>query len=278
MLNPYATWCKVKDLTHSHLHPPASRCMFAEHTLDANADETIKRYIEHQEHRKADLVVYTCITNDYDNIHEISAHRYVNLDADYVCFSDNDTLVKQRRVGIWQIRPLQFRELDSTRNNRWHKFMPHMLFPEYKRSIYIDANIDILTPWLFEEFEKRQIPFMLPRHGWRDCVYNEYDTVISLFLDDLNRVKDELKLIRKAKMPKKFGHTENNILCRDHHNQQIIKIMDEWWDMVVTYSRRDQLSLCYLLWKHGFKLSEMTFTNARVDTDDFCVFRHSKAK
>ena len=33
--------------------------------------------------------------------------------------------------------------------------------------------------------------------------------------------------------------------------------MDEWWEQIEMYSRRDQLSLPYVIWKNGFEYQDV---------------------
>lgn len=225
--------------------------------------------------RKAKSVVYTCITNGYDDLNLIANHGFVNPDWDYICFTDDQEQIALRRMGIWQIKPLAFTALDSTRNNRWHKMHPHALFKDYDESLYIDANIDILSPYVFDLARERREPFILPQHGVRNCIFGEYELFLSEFREETERITAEWKLLRKSGMPKNFGLTENNVLYRRHHDPSVVQLMEDWWEMIVNYSRRDQLSLMYLIWKRRLDLSKMTFTNARRLPNDFCIFKHT---
>ncbi len=129
-----------------------------------NDKERVKAYWDGKKQRKAKSVIYTCITNDYDHISEIQAYGYINPEWDYVCFTDNQEDIKRKKVGIWEIRPLQYSKSDVSRNNRWHKMHPHILFPDYEESIYLDANINILTDFLFKEIRHLNTSIVLPRH------------------------------------------------------------------------------------------------------------------
>ncbi len=44
--------------------------------------------------KKNDRVIYTCITGGYDNLIE---HTYQNLNWDYICFCDNEELLKKTK-------------------------------------------------------------------------------------------------------------------------------------------------------------------------------------
>ena len=221
-------------------------------------------------------VVYTCITNDYDDIKKIAVPSFVNYAWDYVCFTDNQDHIRAGHVGVWKILPLAFTKLDTTRNNRWHKFHPNLLFPNYTESLYIDANVDILTDWIFSEIIRRGAELMLPLHPYRTCIFQEYKTIMAQFMDDPKRLIAERHLIKKSGMPRNYGLTENNVFYRKHNNPIIKEIMDECWEMLVRFSKRDQLCLSWILWKHKIHINEITFPSARHDAKNFRIFKHAE--
>lgn len=237
-------------------------------------NKTVSEYWEIDSKIKKRSVVYTCITNGYDDIAEIAVPSFVSPKWDYVCFTDNQEHIRAGHVGVWKVRPLSFSQLDDTRNNRWHKFHPDLLFPDYDESIYIDANVDILTNWLFSELSRRDVSLMMPLHPLRKCIFQEFRVIMSQFMDDPNRLVAERRHIRKSGMPKGFGMTENNVIYRKHNNTLVKEMMRECWDMIVNYSKRDQLCMSWVLWKHGIRFNDVTFQNARLDTKNFCVFKH----
>ena len=244
-------------------------------TLKRSDDASrVESYLSGRAARKAKGVVYTCVTGGYDDIREIAAPGFVAADWDYVCFTDDAALVAEGRVGVWEMRPLAFAELDGTRNNRWHKTHPHTLFPEYAESVYIDANINVRTRYLFDAIRRLNRSFVLPRHFEGLCVYREYRNVLEQGIDDAERVTRERELLEKSGMPRNYGLGENNVLYRRHGEPEVAALDEEWWSLVRDYSKRDQLSLMWLFWKRGWKLEEMSFENARLLPDDFLVFAH----
>lgn len=277
--SPWGIWYRIKrDLPYlvrgkSYYTEIAKLIPQATHVRRIN-QLAINNYLANKKTRKASSVIYTCVTNGYDDIREIACPGYINPDWDYICFTDDAEDIAAEHIGIWEIKPLAFNQLDNTRNNRWHKMHPHVLFPEYKESIYIDANIDILSQYIFKATHEINKPFILPMHPTRTCIYKEFELVLSEFLDDPKKILQARKLISKSRMPNDYGLTENNILYRRHNEPSVISIMSEWWDMIEKYSRRDQLSLAWLLWKNGMHLSDISIPNARSLTCDFCVFPH----
>ena len=91
---------------------------------------------------------------------------------------------------------MQFSELDNTRNNRWHKTHPDVLFPNYEASLYIDSNLIIRSDWIFKEINKSNCPMIIPSHFERDCIYDELEVIRILKKDDdvrLKKMSDFLK-------------------------------------------------------------------------------------
>lgn len=202
---------------------------------------------------KNKCVVYTCITGKYD---ELKEHKYVNSDWDYVCFTDSQLICSDYHT--WEIRPIFFKELDDVRNARWHKIHPHIIFPEYEKSVWIDANIDVLNNNLFNDVQlsmNKNSKISIVSHPDRDCIYDELQACIDLQKDDAEIMKKQVDLIKQDGFPKKNGLFDTSIIYREHNNKEIIKIMENWWWWIKKYSRRDQLSLNYVLWKNNYSAS-----------------------
>ncbi len=215
-------------------------------------------------------VVYTCFTSGYDDLIQ---HTYVSPHFDYVCFTDDTDLIKQEKVGIWEIRPMIFKELDNAHNIRWYKLLPHRALQNYRLSIWVDANINILTPKLFNLINS-ETEMLFPRHHARDCIYQECLQVLEAQKDSYENVMPVAEFLLDQDMPRNYGMNEANILIRRHHHPLVKKVMEEWWNMVVNYSRRDQLSLSYVLWKNGIRPEEVAFDNARNDKENFTFEEH----
>ena len=136
--------------------------------FDGNRVITLKNLFKTKNYKlgKRDKIIYTAFSGKYD-ILPICPTCY-NNDWDYVLFTDNKTLIKLKYFGVWQIRPLAFDKLDATRNARWHKTHPHILFPEYKESLWIDANIDIVGDNIFKTIAATDKKMLIPRHYCRN--------------------------------------------------------------------------------------------------------------
>ena len=205
---------------------------------------------------KKKAVIYTCITGNYD---QLNNHSHIHPDWDYICFTD-DLSIKNKNNASWKIKPLFFDKMDNVRNNRWHKLHPHILFPEHERSVYVDSNINILSNEFFDDINiaiKESKKISLGPHYSRNCIYDELDACLKFEKDDPEIMKEQINLIRKDGFPENHGLFENNIIYREHHDPDVIKIMNDWWWWIENYSRRDQLSFTYVLWKNNFRISPL---------------------
>ncbi len=230
--------------------------------------------------KKKTKVVYTCVTGNYD---EIINHKYINDDWNYVCFTDN--IPKDKNKFIWKFRSLKFDKLNDVRNSRWHKLHPHILFPEYNESLYVDANIDILNNRIFQDIKRADIARQLMSigpHPERHNIYDEFDACEFLKKDNIKTIEKQKSIIKNSGFSGSFGtFFETNIVYRKHNNKKIIKIMSDWWYWIKNYSYRDQLSLVYVLWKNNFKIKALTnnaYRNNKSSINFVSDERHASKK
>ena len=153
---------------------------------------------------------------------------------------------------------------------------PHTLFPENSDSIYIDANINILTNHLFRTISSRNSPLLAPWHPVRQNIYDEFTLVRNLRMDNAELVDAEERLVRDSGMPENYGMTEMNIIYRRHNAPTIISLDEEWWRMIRDYAKRDQLSFTWLLWKRGIAVGDIAIDNARNDTVNYILINHKR--
>lgn len=248
-------------------------CTTAKHQA---SEEDINKYWKGNSIKRKKQVVYTCLTGDYDSLIN---HKYINSDWSYICFTDNKKLLKQKYYGIWKIYPLVCKDFDDTLNNRYHKLFPHKLFSEeVEKSIYVDANCNILTSYLFEIVAESALPLLIPIHFSTPCLYQEMDWYDRHNPQFYEKSKELRNRFLNEGFPVNYGMNENNIIYREHADARTKKIMELWWKMLIDYVPRDQLSLSYCLWKYNIKPEEISITNARIDLKNFVFYPHKKGK
>lgn len=195
------------------------------------------------------LVVYTALFGDYDDLIE-PKEKFQG--CDFICFTDQKHLTS----AIWEIRLIEECEMPPNMMNRKYKILPHLFLSEYKWSLYVDANIAILgNPFELANKYLSIYDMAVPKHFARDCVYDEAKECVILGKTKYDETKIQMDIYKKEGFPKNFGLGENNILFRKHNAETVIKLMNDWWDELNTQTKRDQLSLAYVLWKNGEKFN-----------------------
>ncbi|HEX6901225.1 MAG TPA: glycosyltransferase domain-containing protein [Thermoanaerobaculia bacterium] len=210
-------------------------------------------------------VIYTAIAGGFDDL-VAPTHRIP--DVDYICFSDDPA---QRSPG-WHVKPFAWKDVDPNRVAKRVKILPHRYLNEYDWSLWIDGNVHItgdLAPFL--ETHLAQGSLQAFRHPRRSCIYREAEHCINRNKDSPALIDRQMARYRCEGMPADFGLSENNVIFRHHHESQVRKIMESWWQEIVDGSRRDQLSLSFALWKEA--LEPRFFFEGRALLDELHYFR-----
>jgi hypothetical protein len=197
-------------------------------------------------YKPASMAIYTCITNEYDKLRDVVC---LESDVEYICFTDlnieNDT---------WNIRKLP-KVLNGIEDNikkaRCMKVMPHLFLSEYDVSMWIDGNIQIvgnLKKLIMHNLDGYN--FCIPKHPHRTCIYQEMEAVVRFNKDTGNNVDVQMMRYLNENYPENYGLVQSGIIMRRHNASECMKFAIEWWHEIFKYSKRDQLSFNYVLWKN----------------------------
>ncbi len=211
------------------------------------------------------ICVYTCITGNYDRLKEI---KYREKNIDYICFTNN----KEIKSNDWNIKYID-EDLDNLTLARKLKILGHQYLKEYNINVWIDGAIEILKP--ISEFLKDCCDFNRYdiigfNHKFRNCIYDEMKECVQVNKETVENALKLEKFLIKEKYPKNNGLIESTVLVRKNIDE-INKLMDDWYNMLIKFSRRDQLSFNYCLWKRPVKIS---FLNMYVYDNPY--FKHDQ--
>ena len=215
-------------------------------------------------------VIYTSLVGDTDCLLQ---PLFIRDDYDYVCFSND---FKEKYIGVWKIEKILYTEKDKRRLSRYAKLLPHIVLKEYDYSIWMDANLQIITDSFYKTIDSKiegncliaQVP-----HPLHDCIY---DDIKSAYIGRRVKLKSALKQynhLKEEKFPVHNGLYENNIILRRHNDSRVIEISELWWKEYQTYSNRDQFSLAYVYWKFSFKPDDL-FINKKNARNVDCIEYH----
>lgn len=182
--------------------------------------------------------VYTALLGGYEDLIEQTVAA--DSGVDFICFTDDPQLTSTS----WQVRLIQpLFPFDMVRSQRDLKIRGHDSLAGYDELLYIDNAVflrqnpaDILTTWLADH------DYAVSVHSFRDRVIDEFDEVLALGYDDPARVSEQLlhyaELYPNVLEQKPFW----NGMSARRNTPEVQHMMNLWFDHVLRFSRRDQLS------------------------------------
>ena len=189
-------------------------------------------------------VVYTAIMGGFDRLRRPT---HPDPDLDYVVFSETP------REGVpepWICVPDTRWFGNARRTSRYFKTHPHRVLPGYELSVWIDSAFQIrnlkaesLEPLL----GSADIAFF--RHPWRDCAYAEAAEVMKCKMDASESIDWTIKQLAANSYPRNAGLVEAGVIIRRHGVARLEQAMEQWWQMILNGSQRDQTSINFVLWK-----------------------------
>lgn len=187
------------------------------------------------------IVIYSCITANYDVVQQPCQ---APEDFDFILFVPRGTK-KAGSDGAWRIEELPVSWEDPVITSRFPKMCPQTLLEDYEYSLWLDANVGIVQPDVFDicrEMARRGVQYAGIRHPYRDCVYEECETVLKDRRETLCRLMHIVRFLHSNGLPAHAGLMENNVIFRRHNDETVVEFDRLWWDWFLSHSpRRDQM-------------------------------------
>lgn len=191
-------------------------------------------------------VVYTAVTGDYD---KLLPPEFTDPSIEYVCFTNSTELCSD----IWNIRYVHNDGLSNVMLARNIKLFPHKYLGYKGVSYWVDAKYRIQDD--LREYRKRywrnRGMLCFPHFMWAD-ICDELSFLIGYRPDGKKVYITQVADYIREGFPIDFGNYDTGVLVRDTSNDEVRSLMDLWWNQLIKYTYRDQLSFQYLLWKYDF--------------------------
>lgn len=220
------------------------------------------------------VLIYTCVTGGYESLIE---PLFLPDHVDYIAVTDMEIPSSSRwkKMDINLID--EIRGLSDVEKSRYPKICPHKLFPQYEYSIYLDANFRVVAD--VSQFIKcvGSVPFASNWHPERNSIFDEAEACILAKKGQPDLIRKQMEYYRSQGMPDNYGLIHCNMLIRKHNEPQIMKLMEDWWKEFLLWSKRDQISLPFVLWKNGYGMKDIGFVGKNVEENPAIeLFPHDK--
>lgn len=195
------------------------------------------------------IAIYTVSTGSYDTIKN---PIYIDKDIDYFVFTNQEI----KKESVWEKIDIPYciQNKPSLDQARYIKTHPHEFFDKYDYSIFIDGNVRItcdIKPLIYKMI-KEEKKIAIHKHQVRDCIYQEAKAIHAAGKASPKIMKKQMLAYKNEGFPQHFGLFETNIVIRDHNSNECKIVMNKWWEEMEKWTKRDQLSFTYSLWKNKF--------------------------
>jgi hypothetical protein len=182
------------------------------------------------------IAVYTSLFGDYDIL-----RAPIYKDCDFFCFSDRPEIVYKG----WNI--IQANPIDPIRTARYYKLHPHD-FLDHDYFLWQDACMVLKKdPFkLIDQLENESLGIY--PHAELKTYEDEIRLICGLQKDNIDLVQRQYSFYKEQGLPKDVPIFETTIMVVKN-NQLTRQFFVDWWSELKRFSRRDQVSLPFLLWE-----------------------------
>ena len=214
--------------------------------------------------KKKKIVVYSCITVNYDNVLE---PLHISDNVDYILYTDD----MEKSSKIWKKENINniydIKDMTLSEKNRYIKLNPFKLFKEkYDYAIYIDGNIQVVSDIrILINCINDNYGISMHKHRNRNDIYKEYKVCKLLNKGNKKNLDKQISIYKEKKFPKEYGMLECNVIAVDLSNIKAEKIVENWYNEFNNKkSGRDQISLPYVLWKNNINIKSIATMGSDV--------------
>ncbi len=219
------------------------------------------------------LTVYTALVGPKEEINNPLSSlppAVSDLDLDFVCITDNKNL----RSQVWRFVYLPTSHLPPEKLSRRPKALPHEYFPDAEFSLYIDNTVTFRRlPQASDLSTHKSYLFRAFRHATRDTLQQEADAVAMLGYDDIATICNQLDFVAsRTTLDSISPLTTATLLLRSHHSDVVRRFGVLWWECLLAFSKRDQLSIDFALQQSG---ASIEYLPGGTQDNDFIIWNGS---
>lgn len=205
------------------------------------------------------ICVYTCITGNYDNLKEIPN---IENGIDYYCFTNN----KKIESKTWNVIYVNDNDLTNVELARKIKILGNDIVNSYDIALWMDGAVKFDKPIVefINTYMTSNDKFVAFRHGERNNIKDECCACYRFNKETKENIYKLLKFYEKEKYDDNNGLIESTVYIKRPNDKLVKETMNLWFDMIMNYTIRDQLSFNYCIYKTGLSvkwIDECVFNN-----------------
>ncbi|WP_165354204.1 glycosyltransferase domain-containing protein [Nocardioides glacieisoli] len=197
--------------------------------------------------------VYRALVGGYEQLREEEVAHDSGLP--FICFTDDPTLTSE----TWQVVVVEARlPRDPTRSARALKILGHPALEDFDETLWVDNTVALTRPpdELFDEW-LADADVAAPLHSYRASVLAEAEAVLDSGLDDFARVYEQLTHYLSVDAEALEANPHWTGMLARRRTDSSVAAMTGWWEDVLRYSRRDQLSFVPAMRRHRARLASL---------------------
>lgn len=200
------------------------------------------------------ILVYSCYFGYHEPFNPTATGHGVGYDRMVV--TDHAAL---QAPGVTMLRPAAGASDDPGRMSRLAKICPHLFFADYDWVIYVDNSAALASQpqAMIAEIERQHAGMAPPgrylfSHEKRSCAYRE--ARLCMVRGKISRAdyRRQVRHYKATGFPQDQGLFMNTLMIQKMGDPATDAFNETWYDHFQTYSRRDQISLPYVLWETGY--------------------------
>lgn len=203
-------------------------------------------------------LIYTAIIGDYDVLME---PKIITKGWDYFCITNNKK-IKAQSGSVWKIHYIEDKKLTDPKLARKIKMLffevSVLKFKRYHVNIWHDANIQINCN-LNKFIEGRNDEFYIMSHPERLNVLDEVNFCAKRDKGTPDIMNRQMQDYIADGFPDNAGLCASGLMIR-RDTPKVRRLMTKWFNEVKKYSKRDQISFNYVLWKNPIPVNYIPFS------------------
>ncbi len=203
------------------------------------------------------LVIYTVLVGDKESLGNplstLPADACTDLEIEFVCVTDNRLL----ESDVWRFEYLDSVYLPPEKLSRRAKAMPHEYFPDNEISLYVDNTVAFkrLPNSSDLALNGQAYLFRLFRHPTRSHPGEEAGAIAILGYESIPVLCEQLDFYSRQQPIESITPLSTcTVILRSHHHPAVVRQGVVWWEQILAFSKRDQMSFDFSLRETGCKV------------------------